>query len=53
MSKYNIKSKSSLPLILKNSDPIAKWLGLKQGDIVKIIRNNKNSGIYYYYRCCI
>jgi|TARA_B100001540_G_C15816997_1_gene648276 DNA-directed RNA polymerase subunit H (RpoH/RPB5) len=52
LETYMIKSKLHLPLINHN-DIIAKWLGLKQGDIVKIIRNNKNSGIYYYYRCCI
>ena len=49
---YMMKTKLHLPLINHN-DIIAKWLGLRQGDIVKIIRNNKNSGIYYYYRCCI
>lgn len=53
MSKYNIKSKSSLPLILKNSDPIAKWLGLKSGDIVEIDRYNPNSGLTKYYRACV
>lgn len=52
MSKYMIKSKLSMPIILHN-DPVAKWLGLKQGDIVKIDRYNENSGISYYYRCCI
>lgn len=52
MTKYMIKSKLSMPIILHN-DPIAKWLGLKQGDIVMINRYNDNSGISYYYRCCI
>lgn len=52
MSKYMIKSKLSMPIILHN-DPVAKWLGLKQGDIVMIDRYNENSGISYYYRCCI
>jgi len=52
MAKYMIKSKLSMPIILHN-DPIAKWLGLKQGDIVMIDRYNENSGISYYYRCCI
>jgi len=46
-----IRSKLYMPVIL-HSDPIAKWLGLKQGDIVKIIRYNENSGISFYYRCC-
>lgn len=52
MNKYLVKSKLQLPLILK-TDRIAKWLGLKQGEIVEIIRYNENSGKSYYYRCCI
>ena len=51
MSTNNIKSKNNLPLILK-SDPIAKWLGLKVGDIVEIDRYNTTSGLYKYYRVC-
>jgi DNA-directed RNA polymerase I, II, and III subunit RPABC1 len=52
MNKYLVKSKLQMPIILK-TDVIAKWLGLKQGDIVEIIRYNENSGKSYYYRCCI
>ena len=52
MDKYLIKSKLQLPIIL-HTDVIAKWLGLKQGDIVEITRYNENSGKCYYYRCCI
>ena len=52
MTKYNIKTKLQMPLIL-STDKIAKWIGLKQGDIVEIIRYNENSGKSYYYRCCI
>lgn len=52
MDKYMIKSKGQMPLIL-HTDVIAKWIGLKQGDIVEIIRYNENSGKYYYYRCCV
>lgn len=51
MDKYLVK-KLQLPIIL-HTDVIAKWLGLKQGDIVEIIRYNENSGKCYYYRCCI
>jgi len=51
MKEYMIKSKLYMPIILHN-DPIAKWLGLKQGDIVKIIRYNENSGVSFYYRSC-
>jgi DNA-directed RNA polymerase subunit H (RpoH/RPB5) len=51
MNEYMIKSKLYMPIILHN-DPIAKWLGLKQGDIVKIVRYNENSGVSFYYRSC-
>jgi len=52
MNRYLVKSKLQMPIILK-TDVIAKWHGLKQGDIVEIIRYNENSGKSYYYRCCI
>lgn len=52
MEKYMIKGKAQMPYILHN-DTIAKWLGLKQGDIVKIQRFNENSGVSYYYRVCV
>jgi DNA-directed RNA polymerase subunit H (RpoH/RPB5) len=51
MNKYMIRSKLDMSRIYPN-DPIAKWLGLKYGDIVKIIRYNENSGESYYYRSC-
>lgn len=49
---YQLKSKSQLPVILR-TDIIARWLGLKHGDVVRITRNNPSSGIYYFYRCCV
>lgn len=52
MEKYLIKGKIQMPYIM-HSDPIAKWLGLKQGDVVKIERYNENSGLSYYYRVCV
>ena len=52
MTRYNIKTKLQMPLIM-NTDKIAKWIGLKQGDLVEIIRYNENSGKSYYYRCCV
>jgi len=51
MNKYLVKNKLQMPIILR-TDVIAKWLGLKQGEIVEIIRFNENSGKSYYYRCC-
>lgn len=52
MQDYQIKNKSQFPLIQK-TDVMARRLGLKHGDIVRITRHNENSGIYYYYRCCV
>lgn len=52
MEKNLIKGKSQLPFIL-HTDIIAKWIGLKQGEVVKIERYNENSGLYYYYRVCV
>ena len=49
MEKYLIKNKLQMPLIL-HTDVIAKWIGLKQNDVVEIIRYNENSGKSYYYR---
>jgi DNA-directed RNA polymerase subunit H (RpoH/RPB5) len=51
MKKYMIRSKLDMSRI-NPFDPIAKWLGLKHGDIVKIIRYNENSGESFYYRSC-
>jgi DNA-directed RNA polymerase subunit H (RpoH/RPB5) len=52
MEKYMCKNKLQMPIILHN-DTIAKWIGLKQFDVVEITRYNENSGKSYYYRCCI
>lgn len=52
LAKYQVKSKNHLPHIFK-ADVMAKWLGLRVGDVVRITRPNENSGIYYYYRCCV
>lgn len=52
MEKYKLKSKSQFPVIQK-TDPIARWLGLRHGDIICITRINSNSGKYYYYRCAV
>jgi DNA-directed RNA polymerase subunit H (RpoH/RPB5) len=52
LDTYMIKQKSQMPIISRN-DVIARWLGLRQGDIVRITRYNETSGTYYYYRCCV
>jgi DNA-directed RNA polymerase subunit H (RpoH/RPB5) len=52
MKEYLTRSKMHMHNILQN-DPIAKWIGLKHGDIVRIDRYNENSGESFSYRYCI
>jgi DNA-directed RNA polymerase subunit H (RpoH/RPB5) len=52
MKEYLTRSKMHMHVILQN-DPIAKWIGLKHGDIVRIDRYNENSGESFSYRSCI
>ena len=52
MKEYLTRSKMHMHNILQN-DPIAKWIGLKHGDIVRIDRYNENSGESFSYRSCI
>jgi DNA-directed RNA polymerase subunit H (RpoH/RPB5) len=49
---YNIKTKYQLPIILK-SDPVAKYYGLKSGNLVKVTRISPSAGEYILYRCCL
>jgi len=48
---YNVESMSQFPLILK-SDPMAKFYGVKNGNLCKIIRKSETSGQYISYRYC-
>lgn len=47
----NITDISKLPKI-KKTDPIAKYYGMKLGDVTRIYRPSGTSGISIYYRLC-
>lgn len=46
---YLLKSINNLPTIL-NSDPVAKYYGMKIGDVCRITRHNENIGPSILYR---
>lgn len=49
--KYNIKPEN-LPVILRD-DAMARYLGLRPGEIVRILRPSPTSGTYVSYRICV
>lgn len=51
LKRYRLKSKFQLPLIL-SSDPMARYLALKPGQLVRIVRPSPSAGTYTLYRCC-
>lgn len=47
-----LRTRTQLPLIL-SSDPVARYLGLKPGQVVRVTRNSPSAGTYMLYRCCV
>jgi DNA-directed RNA polymerase subunit H (RpoH/RPB5) len=52
MKKYNLVNKSDLPDISR-FDPVARVIGLRPGDVCKIIRPSKTAITTNYYRICV
>lgn len=49
---HALKSRFHLPLIMAH-DPVARYLALKHGQLVRITRRSSSAGQYVLYRCCV
>lgn len=51
LERFDIATFTQLPVILK-VDPVAKFIGMRRGDVCKIIRPSETAGRYEIYRYC-
>jgi DNA-directed RNA polymerase I, II, and III subunit RPABC1 len=51
INKFNVKTKAQFPAILR-TDPMARYIDAKPGDLVKITRPSVTAGEYITYRVC-
>ena len=52
VNSFQVRSRFQFPLIL-STDPMARYLGLKHGQLVKITRASPSAGHHTMYRCCM
>lgn len=52
VTDHMLKSRHQMPIILK-TDPMAKYLYAKPGNLVRITRYSPTSGEHIVYRCCM
>lgn len=48
---YSLKTRTQLPLIY-STDPMARYLALRPGQLVRITRRSPSAGVHVLYRCC-
>ena len=52
VTHFNLKTKLQFPIILK-TDPMARYLNARPGEIVKVTRISPSAGISVLHRCCV